>query len=191
MKLEVFSADVLHGFFIPAFRLKIDAVPGRTNITWFQPTQLGSFDIECTVICGVNHSAMLTTVEVVTEEAFKAWYFGAEGTPEPSAVHASAASANTSEPAGLAAMRPKGCLNCHSIDGRPMVGPTFKGMYGKQEEVLSNGKPYTIVLDDRRLRLAIENPGQEVALGYPAIMPSVILRPGELDSVIAYLRILH
>ncbi len=71
MKLEVNSADILHGFYIPAFRLKVDAVPGRTNTTWFQPTRLGSFDIQCTVICGVNHSAMLSHVEVVRENEFQ------------------------------------------------------------------------------------------------------------------------
>jgi cytochrome c oxidase subunit 2 len=88
VKVEVQSLDVVHGFYVPAFRIKVDAVPGRTNVTWFQPTQPGSYDILCTVICGVNHSAMLSTVEVVAEDAFKAWYFGPEGTPEPEAAGA-------------------------------------------------------------------------------------------------------
>ncbi|HEX7598101.1 MAG TPA: cytochrome c oxidase subunit II, partial [Polyangia bacterium] len=83
MKMEVRSADVVHGFFIPSFRLKIDAVPARTNTTWFQATKLGSYDIECTVICGVDHSLMLSKVIVVPEAEFKAWYFGGEDAPEP------------------------------------------------------------------------------------------------------------
>ena len=83
MKLEVRSLDVVHGFFVPSFRLKIDAVPSRANTTWFEATKLGSFDIECTVICGVDHSLMLSKVVVVPEEEFKAWYFGGETAPEP------------------------------------------------------------------------------------------------------------
>ena len=74
---------MVHGFFIPSFRLKIDAVPSRTNTTWFQATKLGSYDIECTVICGVDHSLMLSKVVVVPEDEFKAWYFGGEDAPEP------------------------------------------------------------------------------------------------------------
>ncbi len=83
IKLEVKSVDVIHGFFIPAFRLKIDALPGRATTTWFEATQLGSYDLQCTVICGVQHAVMLAKVVVVPEEEFKAWYFGPEGTPEP------------------------------------------------------------------------------------------------------------
>src|SRR5512133_4316878 len=150
MKMDVHSADVVHGFFIPSFRLKIDAVPARTNTTWFQATELGSYDIQCTVICGVDHSLMLSTVEVVPETAFKAWYFGPEGTPEPNApgpkaapprtalspregggpiglpsVPAQGAGADNGEHAALALMRPKGCFRCPSTDGTPMTGPTL------------------------------------------------------------------
>jgi cytochrome c oxidase subunit II len=83
MKLEVRSLDVVHGFFVPSFRLKIDAVPGRVNTAWFEATMLGSFDIECTVICGVDHSLMLSKAVIVPEDEFKAWYFGRETAPEP------------------------------------------------------------------------------------------------------------
>jgi cytochrome c oxidase subunit II len=83
MKLEIRSVDVVHGFFVPSFRLKIDAVPARANTAWFQATKLGSYDIECTVICGVDHSKMLSKVIIVPEAAFRAWYFGGEDAPEP------------------------------------------------------------------------------------------------------------
>lgn len=65
-----------------SFRIKIDAVPSRTNSTWFQATKVGSYDIQCTVICGVDHSLMLSKVIVVPEDEFKAWYFGGEDAPE-------------------------------------------------------------------------------------------------------------
>ena len=205
MKLEVNSLDILHGFYIPAFRLKADAVPGRTNTIWFQPTILGTFDIQCTVICGVNHSDMLSHVEIVREREFKAWYFGPEGAPEPTvvaaitvssagAVQASARAAEasahaTQEPEALALMRPRGCLGCHSIDGKPMVGPTFRGLYGKKEEVTtSEGVASWVTIDDERLRLAIREPSREVVRGYPAQMPTIALGNDELDRVVAYIK---
>lgn len=83
VKVDLRSVDVIHGFFIPAFRIKMDVVPGRVNSIWFQPTKLGSYDIECTVICGTGHSYMLSKVVVVTEEDFKRWYFGGEDAPPP------------------------------------------------------------------------------------------------------------
>ena len=189
MKFETQSLDVIHGFYIPAFRIKIDVVPGRTNTTWFQPTELGSFDIQCTVICGVNHSSMLSHAVVVTEPAFKAWYFGPEGTPEPAASGVVAARASAEEPAALALMRPRGCLGCHSIDGRPMVGPTFRGLYGKKEEVITaDGAPSVVTMDDERLRLAILEPSREVVRGYPPQMPKIAIANDELDRVVAYIK---
>ena len=121
MKLEVRSADVVHGFFVPSFRLKIDAVPTRSNTTWFQATKLGSYDIECTVICGVDHSLMLSKVVVVPEDEFKAWYFGGENAPEPGkAIRATEAHPDLKDlPPGLATLTAKGCLACHSVDGKP------------------------------------------------------------------------
>lgn len=82
-KMELHSLDVIHGFYVPAFRIKEDVVPNKNNYTWFTPTMLGSFDIECTVICGVGHAKMLSKVVVVPVSDFEAWYFGDEDTPPP------------------------------------------------------------------------------------------------------------
>ena len=99
---------------------------------------------------------MLSHVVVVNEPAFKAWYFGPEGTPEPTVVAASVPGP-AQEPEALALMRPRGCLGCHSTDGKPMVGPTFRGLYGKQEEVVTGSGLRWVTMDDERLRLAIWN----------------------------------
>jgi cytochrome c oxidase subunit 2 len=192
MKMEVRSVDMVHGFYVPSFRLKIDAVPTRANTTWFQATQLGSFDIECTVICGVDHSLMLSKVVVVPEDEFKAWYFGGEEAPEPGKAlrTAEAHPALADEPMGLAVMRAKGCLACHSVDGKPMVGPTLKGHFGQQVELVVNGKLRSELVDEGHLRTAILRPRTEVLRGYPAAMPTIALAPKELASVIAYLKTL-
>lgn len=191
MKLEVRSADVVHGFFVPSFRLKIDAVPSRANTTWFEATKLGSYDIECTVICGVDHSLMLSKVIVVPEDEFKAWYFGGENAPEPGKNLPAPAAVNpVNEPVGLVIMRAKGCLECHSIDGKPMVGPTLKGLLGLKEEVLVGKQTRTITVDEAYLRTSIQDPMREVVKGYPPAMPLDPLTDQELTDVVAYLKTL-
>lgn len=192
MKLEVRSADVVHGFFVPAFRLKIDAVPSRTNTTWFQATRMGAYDIECTVICGVSHAVMRSKVVIVPEEAFKAWYFGGEDAPEPVAPQTAEPpqAAAAPEPPAVALMRAKGCLACHSLDGKPMVGPTLKGLHGSRQEVMTDGVPRTVTVDEAYLRAGIVDPMRDVVKGYPAAMPVTALTPAELDQMVRYLQTL-
>lgn len=191
MKLEVRSADVIHGFFVPAFRLKIDAVPARANHTWFQATRPGSYDIECTVICGVSHSLMLSKVVVVPEEEFKAWYFGGDDAPAPGrGLAAAARAAAASEPHGLRLLREKACLSCHSVDGTPMVGPTLKGLFGRREEVLvAGGGARTITVDAAYLQRAIQEPQAEIVKGYPPAMPEVAgLTADETGAMVDYIK---
>ena len=193
MKMEVRSVDMVHGFFVPAFRLKIDAVPSRTNTTWFQATKVGSFDIECTVICGVDHSLMLSKVIVVPEDEFKAWYFGGEDAPEPGkALRAAEAHPDLgSLPPGLAVLTAKGCLTCHSVDGKPKVGPTLHALYGREQEVLVAGNTRTVTVDDAFLRRTITNPADQVVRGYPPAMPRIPLTDQELDDVVRYIKTLN
>jgi len=189
-KVELRSADVIHGFFVPAFRLKADAVPGQVNTTWFEPTRMGSFDIECTVICGVSHAVMLSKVVVVSEESFKAWYFGDENAREPgreALAQASTAITRGGDP-GVKVMQAYGCLSCHSMDGTPMVAPSFKGMLGRREEVMVEGRPVAVVADEAQLRLAIRNPLAKPVRGYPLTMPPYRLSDPEMDAVMVTIR---
>ena len=190
MKLEVRSADVVHGFFVPSFRLKIDAVPARANTTWFQATRPGSYDIQCTVICGVDHSLMLSKVIVVPEDEFKAWYFGGEDAPEPgrNIRTADAHPGLRDTPPGLAVLEAKGCLTCHSVDGKPRVGPTLKGLWGKVERVKVAETTQVVTVDEAYLRQAILTPGHQVVRGYPAAMPVVAIEPHELGEIVAYIK---
>jgi len=190
VKLELESLDVIHGFFVPAFRIKEDVVPGKRNYTWFQPTQLGSFDIECTVICGVNHAQMLSKVIVVPVSDFEAWYFGdasapAPGTPAPAA----AAAAIPNHPA-LGILKQKQCLTCHSLDGSAMVGPTFKALYGRKELVISGSSEREITVDEARLATAIRNPMDGIVKGHPPVMPTIQMSDAELDQVIDFIKTL-
>lgn len=193
MKMEVRSVDMVHGFYIPSFRLKIDAVPSRTNTTWFQATKLGSYDIECTVICGVDHSLMLSKVIVVPEDEFKAWYFGGEDAPEPGkGLRAAEAHPDLADlPPGLAVLTAKGCLTCHSVDGKPKVGPTLKALYGRKQQVLLAGIDRSVMVDEAFLRRSIRNPMDQVVRGYPPSMPRIPLTDPELDEVVRYIKTLN
>jgi cytochrome c oxidase subunit 2 len=193
VKLELHSLDVIHGFFIPAFRIKEDVVPGKNNYTWFVPTQLGSFDIECTVICGVNHANMLAKAVVVPVSDFEEWYFGDESTPLPGGAKVPAlakqVSSNPPSDPAIGILNQRYCVACHSIDGTPMVGPTLKGLYGKRETVTTlKGREHEVLVDEDYLARAIQDPAVETVKGYPPAMPKNPLSEAELKQVIAFIK---
>ncbi|MBI5881968.1 MAG: cytochrome c oxidase subunit II [Elusimicrobia bacterium] len=171
MRLELRSMDVIHGFYIPAFRIKIDVVPGRTAEAWFLPRLLGDFDILCSVICGTDHSAMLSKVRVLPEDEFKRWYFSDEAAP-PRAKKAG----ERKEDRGGVLLQDKGCLACHSLDGSTMVGPTFKGLYKS---------------DAAFLKREILEPSAFIADGYPAVMPPSEVSGEEADAMVDHLKTLR
>jgi len=180
VKLLLTSQDVIHGFYAPAFRVKQDAVPGMTNYLWFQPTQVGSFDVMCSQYCGLEHSHMLTKIVVLTEEEFTKWY---QGQKERVAVKGPFP--------GTKLYQEKGCIGCHSIDGSPRVGPTFKGLFGKSEEVIKAGKKEKVVADEAFIRGYIENPNVAHIEGYPPIMPKISMTNEELAALVDYLKSLR
>jgi cytochrome c oxidase subunit 2 len=191
VKLDLRSKDVIHGFFIPAFRIKEDVVPGKENYTWFIPTQLGSFDIECTVICGVSHALMLAKAVVVPVAEFEKWYFGNEDTPLPgSAKEPNAATGLSGNPA-VEVLNRHLCLSCHSLDGTAMIGPSLKGLYGGKRTVLAaDGKELEATVDEGYLVKSIKDPSVEVTKGYPPAMPQNDLSGSELQQVIEFIKAL-
>jgi len=193
VKVELRSLDVIHGFYVPAFRIKQDMVPGKENYTWFIPSMLGSFDIECTVICGVSHAEMLSKAVVVPVDEFKAWYFGNEDAPLPGRPEAAApAVPPTAGHPAAAILRDRSCLTCHSLDGSVMVGPTFKGLYGRREIVREAvGAEREVTVDEAFLARAIRDPHAETAKGYPPAMPPVSLTPEETAQVIDLIKSLR
>jgi cytochrome c oxidase subunit II len=191
-KMNLHSLDVIHGFYIPAFRIKEDVVPGRDNYTWFTPTKLGSFDIMCTVICGVDHANMLSKAVVVPVPDFERWYFGGEDAPLPGQADAAAAIPLKSEGPAVAVLKAKACETCHSLDGSTMVGPTFKGLYGQRHLVkASGGAEREAVVDEAYLAKAIQDPTAETAKGYPPAMPRNPLAEEDLKQVIDLIKSLN
>lgn len=173
VKVKLTSEDVLHSFYVPAFRVKRDCVPGMENYVWFVAEQPGSYDLFCAEYCGVAHADMITTVEAIPASEFSGWL--AEK-PSPAA-------------AGKGLLQKHGCLGCHSLDGSPSVGPSFQGIGGRQVMVIVNGESRTLISDRDYLERAILDPGAEIVEGYPPAMPSYAERidEEEMTGILDYL----
>lgn len=160
VRLTMSSKDVLHSFFIPAMRIKRDVLPGRYTVQWFEAKQKGEFPIACTEYCGTEHSTMLTKVRVVSQEEFDKWI--SEGGDLGGAGVAP-------EKLGAALFEAKGCNACHSLDGSVKIGPSFKGLYGRNSD-LADGTQ--VMVDDNYIRESILQPQLKVVKGMPPVMPS-------------------
>ncbi len=173
VKVRLVAEDVLHSFYVPAFRVKRDCVPGMDNYVWFVAEQPGSYDVFCAEYCGVAHSQMVTTVEAIPAPEFAAWL-----TVKPAVADA-----------GRELLQKHGCLGCHSMDGTRMVGPSFQGIGGRQVAVTSNGETRTLTTDRNYLEKSILEPGADIVEGYPPAMPTYDGRipDEELSGIVDYL----
>jgi cytochrome c oxidase subunit 2 len=182
LRLELRSEDVIHSFYVPSLRIKQDAVPGMTTRAWFRAGQTGSFDILCAEYCGERHSAMVTKLIVLPPQQFAQWYAG-------QAVEAAGLAGAAERAVGQELLRQKGCLACHSTDGSRLAGPTFKGLYGRIEQVLHDGRLEPVEVDDEYIRRSIITPAADLVMGFRNIMPpgKPALGDQEIEEIIAYL----
>ena len=180
IKLTMSSQDVIHSFYVPGFRIKMDILPNRYTITWFEATNIGAYDLFCAEYCGTGHSEMIGKVKAVSHDEYITWLdeagLGSEDMPLAEL--------------GVKAYVSKACQTCHSIDGTPGTGPSFKGIFG-QSERMADGKMITV--DENYLRESILNPNAKVVNGYQSIMPSYqgLLKDREIDALIEYIKSLN
>lgn len=159
VKLDLFSRDVLHSLYIPAFRIKEDVVPGKNNYMWFTAQREGEYDIFCAEYCGDRHSYMLSKVRVLPEAEYEKWLTTSD---IPAGEHP-----------GLTLLKQNGCVVCHSLDGVKIVGPSFKGIYGHEVEVITGGQERKVVVDDAYILSSIYDPNADVVKGFnPGLMIS-------------------
>lgn len=158
VKVKLHSVDVLHSFYVPAFRVKRDTVPGMDNYVWFNAEKPGSYDIFCAEYCGVAHADMITTVEALPRQEFDAWYRGRDEQAQQDQVRQ--------------LFNRYGCLGCHSLDGSRMVGPTLQGIWQREVVVLVDDREQTMSSDRDYLRRAILQPAVEIVKGFPPVMPA-------------------
>jgi cytochrome c oxidase subunit 2 len=196
IKLLITSADVLHSLYIPAYRIKEDAVPGIETYLWFLPDEPGSYDLFCTEYCGLGHSAMITKVEVLAQQDFNAWYSGkgeeagATKAKKPAAAKPAKKTTAAAPEEGSRLIQVKGCIACHTTDGTPKIGPTLKGVFGKKETVTHDGREREIVVDEAFIRQTLLHPEIDRVKGFPPIMPSQQgqLNDKEIEEIIEYIK---
>ncbi len=184
VRLKLNSKDVIHSLYIPAFRVKQDAVPGAEKGLWFVADKEGAYDIFCTEYCGLAHSGMLAKAVVMSEADFGAWM--QTGLAAPSALAGRALEGKTIfETKG-------GCNACHTVDGTPLVGPTLKGVFGSKVKVSTGGKEREVTVDEKYIRQSELEPNSDVVAGFPAVMPPQKgkLTEEEISAVIEYIKTL-
>jgi cytochrome c oxidase subunit 2 len=175
VKLTMTSEDVIHDFFVPAFRVKKDVLPGRYTSLWFEATKVGTFHLFCAQYCGAFHAGMIGSIVVQEPDEYERWLAG--GAPGESM-----------EQAGEKVFQASGCSTCHTNDGAGL-GPSLLGVFGHPVK-LTTGE--TVTADDAYIRESILLPKAKIVLGYGPIMPSFQgqLTEEQLNNVIAYLRVL-
>jgi cytochrome c oxidase subunit 2 len=173
VKIVLASEDVIHSFFVPAFRVKMDVVPGRYTTAWFEATKEGEFHLFCAEYCGTQHSGMIGRVVALKPADYQAWLSG-QVAGEPAVV------------TGGKLFQQLGCARCHQSVSRPL-GPALEGLFGRRVE-LQSGE--TIAADEAYVRESILNPKAKIAAGYQPIMPTFqgLISEEELHQLIAYLK---
>ncbi len=179
VKLVMISEDVIHGFFIPDYRIKQDILPGQYTTLWLSPDKVGTYDIFCTQYCGVGHSTMRARLVVMPPAEYAQW--AAAGGAEAGRAPAER---------GKRLVENSGCLGCHSEDGTPKVGPTFKGLYDRKV-ALADGR--TVAADEGYIRESILDPGAKIVKGFPNVMPTFkgTLSDDDVSAVIAHIKTLR
>lgn len=184
---RLYATDVIHSFWVPEFRIKMDAIPGMENELRVTPTKVGEFKVRCAELCGTGHAYMLAPVKVVEQSAFQEWVKSrAEAAAPPAEAEAGAAAER-----GKALAQQYGCLSCHSIDGSALVGPTWKGLFGSTR-TFQDGS--TAVADEAYLRTSILDPGAQVVEGFPDIMPKTFkdqLTEDQIQDIIEFIKTLR
>jgi len=176
VRLLMSSKDIVHSFYVPEFRLKQDVLPGAYTTAWFQATEAKDVAILCAEYCGTGHSDMMATVKVMDEQAFKAWLDKASGDDLPP------------EQLGKKLYVARACSACHSLDGSRIVGPTFKGVWGRKEDLEGGAQ---VIVDENYVRESILKPQAKIVKGYPPVMPTLNLKDTEISAIEAFLKTVH
>ncbi len=167
VKVTMISQDVIHGFYVPAFRLKRDCLPGRYNTVWFRPNKIGKYYLFCSEYCGTNHSEMGGYVYVMSPQDYAQWKSngGSQTLKET----------ETTTEIGHDLFEKYGCAQCHGAQDN-VHGPSMNGLFGTTV-TLANGQSATV--DDNFLRTAIINPQAQRIAGWPAIMSGFPVGSGD------------
>lgn len=184
VKLTMTSEDVLHDFYVPDMRVKMDVIPGRYTQIWFTPAVLGPHTFTCAEYCGKDHSGMKGIMTVESQEDFDKFLL--TGGTEWETYR----NENRWADWGKLQYERKGCNSCHSVDGTGSKGPTWKGLWGKTETMRDGSR---VVVDAAYLEESMLNPNAKVVEGYEPVMPTFqgLLRNHEIRGLVAYIESLQ
>ncbi len=184
VKFVMTSEDVLHDFFVPVMRVKHDIIPGRYTQVWFRPTVLGTYIITCAEYCGKGHSDMQAKLTVENDKDF-AKFLETGGTEWEEY-----RDKNKWPEWGKIQWERKGCNSCHTLDGTPSKGPSWKGIWNKPVE-LNDGK--SVLVDEAYLRESMLNPQAKIVKGFEPVMPTFqgLLRDHEIKGLIEFIKTLQ
>jgi cytochrome c oxidase subunit II len=179
VRMIISSVDVLHALYIPSFRTKMDAVPGRYTDLWFQATKAGDYPVFCAEYCGTSHSDMLTHIVVHPAGEYETWLRTA----------CEKADSMVGPERGKKLYTQQGCDTCHSVDGTAKIGPTWKGLFGKSEAIADGS---TLKVDENYLRESMMDPAAKVVKGFAPSMPTYQgkLSDKDVDGLIEYIKTL-
>ena len=180
IKFNLRSKDVLHDFYVPQFRAKMDVVPGLVSYFWLTPTVAGTFEVMCAELCGVGHYNMRSHIVVDTPTDYRRWLSSQKTFAE---TQGGAVPGGDPAERGAELAQQRGCLACHSIDGTTGVGPSWKGMYGRTE-TLADGS--IIEADAAYLSESIRDPSARMVQGFPPLMSAYPFNDDDIDALIAY-----
>ncbi|HEX5810305.1 MAG TPA: c-type cytochrome, partial [Anaerolineales bacterium] len=179
--LRMTSNDVIHSFWVPEFRVKQDLVPGRITELRITPTLEGNYMVRCAELCGTSHAYMEKPVIVTSQEDFDAWM--AEQT------ELAQEASQTPEGRGQALVAANGCAACHSINGAAGIGPTWFGLYGRQERITDGS---VITVDDAYIHESIKAPQAKIVAGFEnQLMPVYDFTDEQIADIIAYIKTLR
>jgi cytochrome c oxidase subunit 2 len=187
IKVTMTSEDVIHSFYVPAFRIKQDAIPGRYTTAWFEATKVGTYHLFCAEYCGTEHAKMIGRVVVMEPAEYQAWLSAEGGTAVAAAAAGAAADPRaTMIAAGEALFTKLGCINCHKQVGGAL-GPSLVGVYGHEVQ-LQSGE--TVIADEEYLRESILAPQAKMVAGFQPIMPTFkgLVSEEGLMQLIAYIK---
>jgi cytochrome c oxidase subunit 2 len=186
VKLNLVALDVIHSLYIPAFRVKQDMVPGKKdNFMWFEPQKEGTYELFCAEYCGLQHSYMYTYVEVMPDSAFTSWI------TDTTSVATSASTVESPAATGKRIMQNIGCFACHTTDGTKLVGPSFKGVWGETQTVVTGREKRELTVDEEYIRKSIFDPNADVVDGFQkGLMVSYQgqLSDDDVTNIIEYLK---
>jgi len=178
VRLILSSEDVIHSFYVPSFRVKMDALPNRYTDLWFEPREVGVHTLFCAEFCGTGHSDMVGSIYVDTEEQYQQWLEVGDETTQ----------AMPLPELGAILYESRGCSTCHSLDGTVRDGPSFLGVFGGTH-AMNDGSSFLV--DENYMRESILDPQARIRSGFQGVMPTFqgLLRDREISALIEFIKV--